>query len=55
MCFSISVDGMIVENLTRPLNNNIEKTEEFYERLFLFAKHNTFYFHPMISAESISL
>ena len=55
LCFSISVDGMIVENFTRPLNNNVEKTEEFYERLFLFAKHNTFYFHPMISAESISL
>ena len=46
---------MIIENNTRPLNNNIPKTEEFYERLFLFAKHNTFYFHPMVAAESISL
>ncbi len=55
LCFSISVDGMIVENMTRPLNNNLEKTEEFYDRLFLFAKHNNFYFHPMVAAESISL
>lgn len=55
LCFSISVDGAPVEEMMRPLNSNIVKTEEFYERLFLFAKHNTFYFHPMIAAESISL
>lgn len=55
LCFSISVDGMVIENLTRPLNNNLIKTEEFYERLFLFAKHNTFYFHPMVASESIHL
>ena len=55
LCFSISVDGMIIEEAVRPLNNHTVKTEEFYERLFLFAKHNTFYFHPMVAAESISL
>lgn len=55
VAFSISVDGLIIENITRPLNNlNLIRNEEFYERLFLFAKYNTFYFHPMVSAESVS-
>lgn len=50
--FSISVDGAIIEEKMRPLNNKINKTEEFYERLFLFAKHNNFLFHPMVAAKS---
>lgn len=50
--FSISVDGAIIEEEMRPLNNKIVKTEEFYDRLFLFAKHNNYYFHPMVAAKS---
>ncbi len=51
--FSISVDGAIIENYSRPLNNGKEKTEEFYEDLFMFAKHNNFAFHPMISSYNV--
>lgn len=51
--FSISVDGAIIENKSRPLNNKIEKTNEFYERMFLFAVHNNYYFHPMISSSNV--
>lgn len=51
--FSISVDGAIVENNIRPLKDNTYKTDEFYERLFLFAMHNEFGFHPMIAANSV--
>lgn len=51
--FSISVDGMIIEEETRPLNNKIVKTEDYYERLFLFAQHNQYFFHPMVGAYKI--
>lgn len=50
LMFSISVDGAPVESEARPLNNGWIKTDEFYERLFLFAQHNTYYFHPMVAA-----
>lgn len=53
LCFSISVDGAVLENYMRPLNDAKEKTNEFYERLFLFAKHNNYYFHPMVAAKSV--
>jgi hypothetical protein len=53
LCFSISVDGAVLENYMRPLNDAKEKTNDFYERLFLFAKHNNYYFHPMVAAKSI--
>lgn len=51
--FSISVDGAIMEHYSRPLNNGKEKTEEFYEDLFMFAKHNNFAFHPMVSSYNV--
>ena len=53
--YSISVDGLILDQQTRPRNNNIEYTQEFYDKLFSFAKYNNFYFHPMVSPESIEL
>lgn len=53
LAFSISVDGKIIEEDTRPLNNNFIKTDEFYEKMFLFAEHNGFAFHPMVSAYRI--
>ena len=53
LLFSISVDGAVIENQMRPLNSKIEKTEEFYERMFMFAYHNNFGFHPMIAAKSV--
>lgn len=55
LVFSISVDGKIIENNNRPLNNGIEKTDAFYERMFIFAKHNHYCFHPMVSSSSAKL
>lgn len=52
--FSISVDGKIIEDFSRPLNNGEVKQDTFYEDMFLFAKHNVFYFHPMVSAHNIA-
>lgn len=51
--FSISVDGAVIESQSRPLNNKIEKTDEFYERMFLFAVHNNYFFHPMVSSSNV--
>lgn len=55
LCFSISVDGEIIDNAVRPRNNHDKYIHEFYERAFAFATHNNYFFHPMVSAESISL
>ena len=52
LVFSLSVDGKIIEEKERPLNNGEIKTDDFYESLFMFAKHNNFGFHPMLSANS---
>lgn len=49
LCFSISVDGAIVED-HRPLNNKEIKGDKFYEELFLFASRNNFFFHPMVAS-----
>lgn len=51
--FSISIDGAFLENENRPLVNGYIKTEEFYDKLFLFAQHNNFLFHPMVAAANI--
>lgn len=51
-CFSISVDGKYCED-GRPLKNGKVRDDAFYERLFLFAQHNGFFFHPMISAFNV--
>lgn len=52
--FSLSIDGKFVEEETRPLKNGktFKKDDEFYEKVFLFAKHNNFGFHPMLSSLS---
>lgn len=50
--FSISVDGKIIEEKTRPLNNGYVRTDEDWDKIFSFAKHNGFYFHPMVAAAS---
>ncbi|MCA1800389.1 MAG: radical SAM protein [Actinobacteria bacterium] len=52
--FSMSVDGLIVDNYSRPFKNpNIKYTEEFYDKLFMFAKKYNYSMHPMISAHNI--
>lgn len=53
--FSISIDGKPIEDEMRPLNDGTvyKKDDEFYERVFSFAKFNDFGFHPMVAAASI--
>lgn len=52
LTFSVSVDGKILEEKTRPLNNGYVRTDEDWDKIFSFAKHNNFCFHPMVSAAS---
>lgn len=54
LVFSISVDGKPVEEQARPLNSGKVKDDDFYERLFTFAKHNNFLFHPMVAASDVN-
>lgn len=52
LVFSISYDGVVLDNLSRPsLNQNIfDKTNEKYiDNIFTFAEKYDFGFHPMIS------
>lgn len=52
--FSVSIDGKIIDQQERPLNDkNQIRTDEFYEDLFCFCKHNDYYFHPMVSSQSV--
>lgn len=53
--FSISVDGKVIDEAMRPRRNNEKYTDEYYDNLFAFAKYNSFYFHPMVSAHSVHL
>lgn len=53
LCFSISIDGKIIDNF-RPLNKTQVKDDLYYENIFLFAHHNNFYFHPMISSSNVN-
>ncbi len=52
---SLSVDGKYVEDLERPRNNPNAplRDDQFYEDLFIFAKHNDYGFHPMLAAQEI--
>lgn len=52
--FSISIDGKVIEEQSRPLNNKQIKDDDFYENVFAFAKYNEFYFHPMVDQHNVS-
>lgn len=52
--FSSSVDGLYIEDYTRPLNNkSMVRDQAFYDRLFEFNKKNKYAVHPMLSAYAI--
>ena len=54
LVFSCSVDGLIVEDIARPMKDSeIVRGQSFYDALFAFAKVNNYYFHPMVAASSI--
>lgn len=52
LVFSISVDGEIIEN-ARPLASGKQRDKAYYDRMFLFAKHNNFHFHPMVASSTV--
>lgn len=52
--FSFSIDGAIIDNINRPKNSSENLyTEDFYNKVFAFACHNNYRFHPMVAACSI--
>lgn len=53
LAFSASIDGKVIDEMTRPYDSMYVRTDEFYEKLFTFNKFNGFGFHPMVSAYSI--
>lgn len=54
LVFSISIDGKIIDNDSRPRNDpSLIYTDEFYDLIAAFAKHNNFLFHPMISSHNV--
>ena len=52
--FSISMDGYVIDKQSRPFVSK-EKTDDYYNRIFKFAKFYDFGFHPMISPDTIHL
>ena len=53
LIISISVDGKIIDEFSRPRNDKSGYTDEFYDKLFAFAKHNNFLFHPMVAPNNV--
>lgn len=52
---SCSMDGLIVDKMMRPFNDNTSKlkTKEYYNRVISFCSKYSFGYHPMISAASL--
>ena len=53
--FSVSVDGKVIDDFSRPKNSKETYTDEFYNTLGAFAHTNNFLFHPMISPYNVHL
>ena len=53
LTFSISVEGKILESESRALVSGEQKDDLYWDELFSFAKHNNFYFHPMVSSNNV--
>ena len=51
--FSISMDGLYLDKMTRPLTNS-DKTEEYYSKIFSLSTKYNYGFHPMIDAATIA-
>lgn len=52
LVFSVSYDGIVIDNLSRPsIDSSIfnKENDEYIDNMFSFAQKNNFAFHPMIS------
>lgn len=57
LSLSASVDGLLLDTDTRPINDNElnnRRDQEFYDRAFQYVKDHDGGFHPMVSAYSVS-
>lgn len=54
LCISCSIDGKVIEDITRPKTSGNQRSENFYENIAKFAElhSDTVGFHPMVSAIS---
>lgn len=53
ICFSCSMDGIVIDRISRPFVGNQEKELSYYQNIFDFCKKNDFGYHPMIDADTI--
>lgn len=54
ICFSISMDGIVIDQQSRPFNNkNLVKDNNYYTNIEKFAVRHHYGFHPMIAASTI--
>ena len=53
LAISCSIDGQILDNVSRKSKDEKDKTNQFYLNLGEFAKKNEFYFHPMLSDKNV--
>jgi len=54
LTLSASIEGLALEDITRPITDGI-RDGEFYHRLFSFMRKHDFMFHPMVSADNVHL
>lgn len=50
LSLSASLDGLLIEDITRPQKVYKPRDEMFYDKAFAFMKHNLYCAHPMIAA-----
>lgn len=56
LIISCSIEGKVLEDTTRPFqvgSQNAMRDDVFYDRLFTFAKHNDYLFHPMVASANV--
>lgn len=54
LIFSLSIDGKIIDEINRPKNDtSFLFSDEYYEKIFNFARTTGSKFHPMVAAVSI--
>ena len=55
LCYSISIDGALVDKQERAFNSDEQtkkKNDDYYDRMFSFARSQRVCFHPMLASRS---
>lgn len=53
LSLSASIDGLLIEDVSRPQKTYKPRDETFYNKVFAFMQHNLYCAHPMIAACSV--